>query len=192
MSEISMHKKIIPIKLLYAINISYLYGMGRKRSFEIKENLTELESYKSRVKDYRSSQRIKALLLVKEGEKTLVEISGLLEIHFTTLERWIKDYQTQGIEKYLGGMTRNKTSKIITPTIHLEIEERLKNSRNPFSGYVEVQQWLLKEHGVEIEYQWLWKYMTTKMNSKLKVPRKTNVKKDPQAEETFFKTAPNA
>ncbi len=166
--------------------------MGRARSFEIKENLTELESYKSKVKDYRSSQRLKSLLLMKQEEKTLVEIAVLLEIHFATLQRWIKSYQTNGIEIFLGGIKRNKPSKLITPVLHMEIEQRLKNSRNPFSGYVEVQQWLLKEHGVEIEYQWLWKYMTTKMDSKLKVPRKTNIKKDPQAEESFFKTASKA
>lgn len=166
--------------------------MGRKRIFKIKEDFAELESYKTKVQDFRSSQRLKALLLLKQGEKTLVEISGLLEIHYATLERWIKDYQTGDIKKFLGGVTRNKTSKLITPSIHLEIEGRLKNPRNPFSSYVEVQQWLMKEHGVKIEYQWLWKYMTTKMDSRLKVPRKTNVKKDTQAEETFFKTAPNA
>lgn len=165
--------------------------MGRRRNFEITEDLSELENYKLKVKDYRSSQLLKALLLLKQEEKTLVEISVSLDIHFTTLERWIKSYQTKGIEKFLGGINRNKPSKLITPSIHQEIEDRLKSSRNPFSGYIEVQQWLFKEHGVEIEYQWLWKYMTTKMNSKLKVPRKTNVKKDPQAEESFFKTASN-
>ena len=165
--------------------------MGRIRTFEITEDVIALENYKLKVKDYRSSQLLKALLLLKQGEKTLVEISVSLEIHFTTLERWIKSYQTKGIEKFLDGITRNKPSKLITPSIHQQIEDRLKSSGNPFSGYVEVQQWLLQEHGVEIEYQWLWKYMTTKMNSKLKVPRKTNVKKDPEAEESFFKTASN-
>lgn len=165
--------------------------MGRRRNFAITEDLLELENYKLQVKDYRSSQQLKALVLLKQEEKTLVEISSCLDIHFTTLERWIKSYQTKGIEKFLGGIKRAKPSKLITPGIHQQIEERLKSSRNPFSGYVEVQQWLLKEHGVEIEYQWLWKYMTTKMNSKLKVPRKTNVKKEPQAEESFFKTTSN-
>lgn len=48
---------------------------------------------------------------------------------------------------------------------------------------------LLKQYGVEIEYQWLWKYMRTKFKSVLKVPRKINVKKNPDAEADFLKTA---
>ncbi|SHM71686.1 hypothetical protein [Chryseobacterium polytrichastri] len=131
--------------------------MGRRRNFEITEDLSELENYKLKVKDYRSSQLLKSLLLLKQEERTLVEISLSLDSHFTTLEHWIKSYQTKGIEKFLGGINRSKPLKLITPSIHQEIEDRLKSSRNPFSGYVEVQQWLLKEHGVEIEYQWLWK-----------------------------------
>lgn len=46
---------------------------------------------------------------------------------------------------------RHKPSKIITPEIHNALQSRLTNPDNPFSGYVEVKEWLQKEHGVEIE-----------------------------------------
>jgi hypothetical protein len=52
---------------------------------------------------------------------------------------------------------RRKPSKIITPEILDALESKLTNAENPFSRYVEVQNWLQKEHGVEIEHQWLWK-----------------------------------
>ena len=71
----------------------------------------------------------------------------------------------------------------------MALEARLRSKENPFSGYVEVQEWLEKEYNVKIGYQWLWRYMRIKMDSSLKVPRRVNIKKEQGAEEAFLKTA---
>ena len=101
----------------------------------------------------------------------------------------MRRYREQGIEKLLSPITRNKASKFITPETHREIEARPHSKQDPFSGYVEVQQWLSRAHGVEIGHKWLWAYMTTEMDSKLRVPRKVNVNKAEDAEDSSFKTA---
>ena len=164
--------------------------MGRHRTFTIKESLAELESFKLKVTDYKSSQQLNALILVKsEQYDTLNMVSSHLGMHYATLQRWLKRYKEEGIERLLLPLTRNKPSKFITPEIHKALKSRLHDKDNPFSGYVEVQQWLLDNYQVKIGYKWLWAYMRTKMNSRLKVPRKTNIKKDQNAETSFFKTA---
>ena len=164
--------------------------MGRHRKFTIQESLKDLESYKAQVTDYKSSQQLNALLLIKSKEyNTLEEVASHLNVHYATLQRWLKRYRELGIKSLLLPLTRNKPSKFITPEIHKQIETRLYSKDNPFSGYVEVQQWLLETHNVKIGYKWLWRYMTTKMNSKLKVPRKVNIKKAEDSEDSFFKTA---
>jgi len=164
--------------------------MGRQRKFEIKESLETLESFKSKVSDYKSSQQLNALILIKSVEyDTLDKVSSHLGVSYATLQRWLKCYREEGINSLLSPPTRNKPSKIITPEIHKELEKRLRDKDNPFSGYVEVQQWLLETYDVKIGYKWLWAYMRTKMNSRLKVPRKTNVKKEQGAEDSFLKTA---
>ena len=122
----------------------------------------------------------------------LSEVASHLGVHYATLQRWLKCYREKGIEDLLRPLTRNKPSKVITPEIHKALEDRLQSKDNPFSGYVEVQEWLLKTYEVKIGYKWLWSYMTTKLNSKLKVPRKVNVKKADDAEDSFFKTAGHA
>ena len=166
--------------------------MGRKRNFIIKETQADLERLRSSVSDYQSSQQLNCLLLIKsEKYITLQEVATHLGVHYATIQRWLHAYKTQGLEKLLSPLTRNKPSKFISPEIHKELEARLTSKENPFSGYVEVQEWLQKEHHVEIGYKWLWRYMTTKMNSKLKVPRRTNIKKEDGAEAAFFKTAGN-
>lgn len=164
--------------------------MGRHRTFTIKESLKELEAFKPLVTDYQSSQQLTALILIKSGHyKTLEGVATHLGVHYATVQRWLKRYKEKGIKHLLKPLTRNKPSKFITPEIHQDLESRLQDSHNPFSGYVEVQQWLLDTYQVEIGYKWLWSYMRTKMNSRLKVPRKTNVKKQQDAEACFFKTA---
>lgn len=163
--------------------------MGKKREFEITESLDELRIYTQKVKGYKTSKRLESLILIKsEKYKKLEEVASHLSITRRTLLNWINQYKEGGIDLLISPSTRNKSSKIITPKIHQDLEKRLYSAETPFSGYVEVKEWLLKEYNVEIEYQWLWKYMKTKMGSVLKVPRKTNIKKDPEAEADFFKT----
>lgn len=164
--------------------------MGRHRNFIIKETLEDLQNFKSTVKNYQNSQQLNALIFIKSGKhSTLKETATACDVHYSTLQRWLTTYRKKGIKELIKPTTRSKPSKIITPEIHENLKSKLSTSDNPFSGYVEVQEWLLKEHGVEIEYQWLWKYMKTKLNSVLKVPRKSNIKKDKEAEDNFFKTA---
>jgi transposase len=68
------------------------------------------------------------------------------------LQRWITTYKNNGIEQLLNPVKRDKPSKIITPEIHNALESRLTNPDNPFSGYVEVQEWLKKKYGVDIVF----------------------------------------
>ena len=159
--------------------------MGRHRTFTIKESLEELEAFKSKVSGYKSSQQLKALILIKSEQYNTFSSRGALCYASTLAKR----YKEQGIEQLLLPLKRNKLSKFITLEIHSALEARLHQSDNPFSGYVEVQQWLWDTYQVKIGYKWLWAYMRTKMNSRLKVPRKTNIKKEQDAEASFFKTA---
>lgn len=164
--------------------------MGRKRNLTIKEDISELKSYKTKTLDYNSSKRLEALILLKSNEyKTLEATAEHLGVNYTTLCKWIKRYKDKGIDGYLAKFTTSKESKIITKEAHEALEKRLHDENNPFSGYAEVQQWLRDGFGIEIEYQWLWKYMRTKLNSRLKVPRKVNVKKEEGAEASFLKNA---
>jgi len=164
--------------------------MGRKRNFIIDQSLEDLMSLRSKIQNYQSSQQLNCLILIKSAKySTLNEIAEHVGVHYSSIQRWLKDYKENGIQSLLSPQTRNKPSKIITPEMHLAIEEKLKSKDNPFSGYVEVQEWLKKEFNVEVKYKWLWAYMRSKMKSRLKVPRKTNAKKASGSEESFFKTA---
>jgi transposase len=164
--------------------------MGRISQIEIKEDLETLNSYKSHVRSYKSSRKLELLLVISSDDnRSLGDISKHLSIDYSTLHRWLRTYREEGIEKYLRPSSRNRASRIITPDIHKELEELLNQEQAVFSGYKDVQRWLEVNHGVKIQYQWLWKYLTTKLGTSLKVPRKSNIKKDKEASVEFFKTA---
>lgn len=163
--------------------------MGRTSTIKIKESLTSLHHYKSKVSSFKSFQKLEVLLLIESGNfKSLGAIAKHMSIDYSTLHRWLRTYKEKGIEYYLSPSSRNKPSKLITPEIHDELEKLLRDEHSKFNGYKDVQQWLEVNHGVKIQYQWLWKYLTTKLGTSLKVPRKSNVKKDKEASAEFFKT----
>ena len=115
--------------------------MGRHRKFTIDQGLEELKSHRGEITDYQSSQQLNALILIKSGEySTLEGVASHLGISSRTLQRWLKRYREHGLDDLLSPLTRNKPSKVITPEIHQELEQRLRSKDNPFSGYVEVQQ----------------------------------------------------
>ena len=60
---------------------------------------------------------------------------------------------------------------------------------NPLLGYQDAQRWVLENFATDINYHTLRDYMKKHFNTKLKVPRKSHIKKDEQAEENFLKTA---
>lgn len=163
--------------------------MARPKVTTVKESIEELKKYRSQVTSYRSSKKLDFLLLFCEFPDTSVlEASKRLQIGTSTITRWFHHYKESGLESFLASFTRKRTSKIITPAIHEALESKLRNPKASFSGYKDAQQWVEQEFGVQIHYLALWRYMTNKLESKLKVPRKSNIKKDKEAEAEFFKT----
>ncbi|MEM6722375.1 MAG: winged helix-turn-helix domain-containing protein [Bacteroidota bacterium] len=167
--------------------------MGRTRQTEIKESLSTLDSYKQKALNYKASKKLDLLLLIStDTYGTLEEIATHLSISIATLHRWLYKYRAVGINQYLSPEIRDRNSKLITPDIHRALADRLHDPEKSFNGFKDAQDWLKQEFGLDIEYQWLWKYMTTKLEAKLKVPRKTNVHKDEEASADFFKTTVSA
>lgn len=164
--------------------------MGRKSTLIIKQSEQELLILLKKQKSHKNHQKLNCLLHLKRC--TFCKLDDLAKsqtISASTLDKWIRLYRDQGLDALLAPIQGKRTSNIITPTIHQGLKERLQSIDNPFLGYWDAKSWILQTYGVEIEYQWLWKYMTTKLNAKFKIPRRSNIKKDKEAENAFLKTA---
>lgn len=164
--------------------------MGRTRQTEIKESLEELKRYKTLVVDYKSSKKLDLLLAIKASEhSTLSAIGTQLGIKADCLYRWLRLYKNTGVDNYLRKEIRsNSKSRIITQEIHDGLVSRLNDPENCFLGFWDAQQWIKETYNVDIQYQLLWHYITNHLKGKLKMPRRSNIKKDPEATEAFLKT----
>jgi len=164
--------------------------MGKVLETEISESVEILKSHKSKVDNYKSSKRLDSLLLLKRNDYSRLEDLAIeLEISVTTLRRWLNRYKSVGLTTFLKKETRNRPYSIITPEIHEGLKKRLSDPDNPFNGFWDAQNWIKETYGVEVNYKSLWKHITTKLDGRLKIPRKSHIKKDPQAKEAFLKTS---
>ena len=76
------------------------------------------------------------------------------------------------------------------PEITPEIQQALINELNEkegFSSYKEIQTWLDTVHDLNVTYKVVHDTVRYRLKAKLKVPRRTNVKKDVEAEAEFKK-----
>ncbi len=112
-----------------------------------------------------------------------------LGISLSTVRRWLNKYRSVGLDEYLKKDSRKSSSSIITPEIHDGLKSRLEDPLNSFNGFWDAQQWVKETYGVQVNYKTLCSYITDKLGGRIKVPRKSNIKKDKEAEAKFFKTA---
>ncbi|MFO0321611.1 MAG: hypothetical protein ACK504_04190, partial [Bacteroidota bacterium] len=86
-----------------------------------------------------------------------------------------------GIKTLMGYTKHEGRPSIITELEHKQIESKLKDPKNGLRGYVELQAWMEKELKKPIKYNTLLKYAMREFGSKIKVARKSHIKKDAQA-----------
>ena len=77
----------------------------------------------------------------------------------------------------------------ITPQEHEMIEAKLKDPNNGLRGYVELCDWMEAEFKKKFKYNTVLKYAYRHFQSKIKVARKTHIKKDQEAVDAFKKTS---
>lgn len=164
--------------------------MGKVLNTPILESLEELKRNKTKVVDYKSSKQLDCLLLFKKNKYLrLEELAIELEISVTTLRRWLNKYRSEGIVDFLKKDTRNRPYSIITEEIHEGLKKRLQDPENSFNGFWDAQNWIEEVYGVKVNYKSLWSHITHKLNGSLKIPRKSHVKKNKEAEAEFLKTS---
>ncbi len=163
--------------------------MGKKSRLVIKEGVSTLKNVLSRQVSLTGEKRVKCLLYIQEERfRTRRELASYLGIHIRTMERWLKTYQSEGLESMVSNKPKPKPSVLIRKEIHEGLKSRVNNGSNPFLGYWDAQQWVKQEFGVEIKYHTLRGYLINHFKTKVKSPRKSHINKDSQATEAFLKT----
>ncbi|MBK7740057.1 MAG: helix-turn-helix domain-containing protein [Saprospiraceae bacterium] len=96
-----------------------------------------------------------------------------------SIHNWRTAYKNGGMEALLHNGRKGKVGKpsIFTLEEHKKIEQKLNDPKNGLAGYVELQQWIEQEFKKEVRYNTILKYAMRHFGSRVKVARKSHVKK---------------
>lgn len=159
--------------------------MQKIKALQVTETVSQLRIYQRR-----HSSRFKPLqmlLLIKQQvEQNKYRLAALLGCSQSSVTKWRKDYLSRGIAGILtekrGGHKRSK----INETAENSLASRLNNPKEGFRSFTEIQQWLVAEFDISMNYHAINKHVKRKYGGRLKVSRKSHVQKSP-ADEAVFK-----
>ncbi len=160
--------------------------MAKALNVVVKESVKDLKSIQKQKPSYYS--RIQMLLLIKEGKfVTKDALSEALQVSTQSVHIWRTKYNAGGIDRLLEDKRGGKPAQITAP-IHERLSTRLNSGKEGFKSFVEIQEWLQENFGIEMKYQALNKYIKRKFGARPKVARKSHIDKDESAAALFKKT----
>lgn len=137
-------------------------------------------------------KRVEMLLILMKTDVSLSknQLAKLLKINHNTAQTWRNMYFKSGIDGLLAyGKTGFKPS-IISNDLHKAIEKRLNSPKDAFTSYVDLVHWITDNYIKDgINYQTINSYVKRHFKAKLKVARKSHIKKDENAVDDFKKTS---
>jgi len=154
----------------------------------IEEDVDMLRERLARSRDGNIKPRLHLLLLIQSGQvQSRSQAARHLAIHRHTIRQWLDAYQESGLEgllvvKKTGPPTGQRT---VPEAVYQALQKRLDEPEG-FASFLQVQQWLYDEFGLEIPYKSVYNLVRYHMKAKLKRPRpehpkKTEVKPPPSS-----------
>jgi transposase len=160
--------------------------MNRSIRIEIAETAEALKLLHKQQPDKHLAQRLLFLYLLKTGTLTrLSQGPKLLNLHRHTLRRWLNTYLEGGLDALLQRESPPGRTSSISPELEAKFEERVNGVGFP-GGYREAFEFA-QEHGSDMGYFGIRKYLRTRFGTKLKVARPQHHKQDKEALEAFKK-----
>lgn len=165
--------------------------MALPKQISIKESLVDLKRILKNSSPL-IAPRIRVLIELKKHEKQGIskrDLAALVGVNHNSVQTWRTLYINGGIKAVQSHNKKGFKPSVFTQQEHIAIEKKLKDPKNGLRGYIELMDWIEKEFKKQVKYNTLLKYSIRNFGSKVKVARKSHVKKDEAAVETFKKTS---
>ena len=161
--------------------------MAILKKLQIKESVTELKKLQHKSPSY-LSVRLQMLLVMKTKDiHSKRGLSDILGISANSIQSWKKLYSQSGIDKLMEYHRGGNKQPVIDAKADKAILAKLSNPYEAPRSYKELQQWVDENLIKGINYHTLNKHVKNKHKKKLKVVRKSHIKKDEQAVAAFKK-----
>lgn len=165
--------------------------MSSPTTFRIKESESEI---KKQIKSNPTmiGKRLHALLIFKRNENSGISkrlVADEIGVSHNSVQTWRKAYIDGGIEALMTHLNTGYKPSKITQEQEKAIQIKLSDESNGIVGFTELLVWFEKKFKTEINYKTFHGFVVRKFNAKIKVARKSHVKKDPLAVDVFKKTS---
>lgn len=165
--------------------------MSKPVIFKINESIPEI---KKLIKNHNPflAQRLIVLLECKKHESTGIskrELSENTSFNHNSVNKWRKMYIVGGLENLLQHNKKGFKPSSFNELEYQQLEDKLNNSENGLVGYKELQRWIETEMNKNIKYKTIYSFVRIHFGTKIKVARKSHVKKEDEKVEAFKKTS---
>lgn len=163
--------------------------MANALNIIVKEPVAELKKMLKNSPTHQSP-KLKMLIIIKQSQNALNknELADHVGVNHNSIQKWRNKYLSGGIKKLLlDGRVGFKPS-VISKETHEQIRLKLNNPEGAFTSFKDLQQWVDVNFKKGINYNSLRHYVKRHFGAKLKVARKSHVKKDKEAVQVFKKT----
>lgn len=164
--------------------------MSKAKLLIIKESQKELVQLRKNISDTKSKRLLMLIELKKEKGNAVSkrDLAMRIGVDPNSITTWKKLYEQSGIEGIMSDGRIGFKESIVSVEEHKKMELKLKDPKNGIRGYIEFLDWVKTELSKDMKYITLVKYAERHFGTKIKVARKSHVKKDDQAVETFKKS----
>lgn len=156
-------------------------------NIEVSESAEELKQLLTRQTQASKRDRVRALYLHRTGQaNTRQHLAAMLGCAESTIYRWFKTYQHQGLEGLLAVKTSPGRPRKIQGQALDELKQQLATETG-FGSYKEIHTWLTQHHQLETAYSTVHGTVRYQLQAKLKASRPCSSQADPKGQEQFKK-----
>jgi len=164
--------------------------MAKALSITVKESLKDLRILLKKSAAHHSP-KIRMLIEIKKSDMALSKhgLANKIGVNHNSIQTWRTKYKNEGINGLLKDGRIGFKPSIISPKAHEKIELKLNAPEAAFTSYKQLHQWVEKHLIEGVNYNSLRHYVKRHFGAKLKVPRKSHIRKDKEAVAAFKKTS---
>lgn len=166
--------------------------MAKTVQITIKESSAELRKLLQQQPLHLKSRIQMLLLLRTNAAMTKQGLATALSVNPNTAQSWRTKYRKGGMDGLLAYSRGGNKPSLISAPAHEALKVKLQSSQDAFRSYTELQHWMDEHFVPRIKYSTINSYVKRHFRTKLKVARKSHIRKDGQAREGFLKNRTGA
>lgn len=163
--------------------------MSSPKTFRIKESESEIKKL-MKSSPAMIAKRLQALLVFKRNQDSGMSkrvVADEIGVNHNSVQAWRSLYIAGGIKMLISHSNTGYKPSKITQEQEQALKKQLNDPHNGMVGFIELLAWFNKTFQTDINYKTFHGFVVRKFNAKIKVARKTHIKKDAQAVAAFKK-----